>query len=72
MTSVEYSAEMDKLLESSKNLSLNLQAFSSKLGLVQNEIQGWSSESGSEFYYLKHFNRQILLKKIKTLNKETP
>ena len=32
-------AEMDKLLESSKSLSLNLQALSSKLGLVQNEIQ---------------------------------
>ena len=32
-------AEIDKLLESSKSLSLNLQALSSKLGLVQNEIQ---------------------------------
>ena len=31
--------EMDKLLESSKSSSLNLQALSSKLGLVQNEIQ---------------------------------
>ena len=32
-------AEMDKLLESSIRLSLNLQALSSKLGLVQNENQ---------------------------------
>ena len=32
-------AEMDKLLESSKSSSLNLPALSSKLGLVQNEIQ---------------------------------
>ena len=31
-----FAAEMDKLLES---LSLNLQALSSKLGLIHNEIQ---------------------------------
>ena len=31
--------EMEKLLESSKSSSFNLQALSSKLGLVLNEIQ---------------------------------
>ena len=35
----QYIPEMDKLLESSKSSSLNLQALSSKLRLVQNEIQ---------------------------------
>ena len=36
-------SEMDKLLESSKSSSFNLPALSSKLGLVHNEIQTWSS-----------------------------
>ena len=34
-----FAPEMDKQLESSKILSLNLKALSSKLGLAQNEIQ---------------------------------
>ena len=64
-------ADMDKLLESSKILSLNLQALSSKLGLVHNEVQALSSLSGLEFLLFLAFYCQIYFKTKFFFNRET-
>ena len=52
-TSWQAARRIEQLQHQPSSLSL-------KLGLAKNEIQAWSSESGSELYDLKHFNGPFL------------